>query len=67
MKYQVFMESDFIVVSGQEVKDVYVILEGEAEVVQFNFDGKKTAKFSPGDHLGGIIPHMAQLNNVKAT
>lgn len=67
MKYRVFMESDFIVVAGQEVGDVYLILEGEAEVVQYHIDVKNAAKYTPGDHLGGMIPNMVQLQNVKAS
>jgi len=60
------MENDSIVTDGQEINDVYLILEGEAEVVKYDLTGKSTT-LTPGDHLGGIIPNVMQMQSIKAT
>lgn len=61
------MENDLLVTIGQEVSDVYVVLDGEAEVVDYNITAKNVKKLHPGDHIGGIVASMIQLQNVKAT
>lgn len=61
------MEGDFLVTIGQEVSDVYIVLDGEAEIVDYNITAKNVKKLHPGDHIGGIIANMIQLMNVKVT
>jgi len=65
-KCGVFMENDAIVSAGQEINDIFIILEGEAEVVSYNLM-EKGISFFPGDFLGGIIPNVMQIQSIKAS
>jgi len=60
------MENDSIMSVGQEINDIFIILEGEAEVVSYNLMERGMA-FGPGDHLGGILPNVMQIQNIKAS
>ena len=60
------MENDSIMSVGQEVNDIFIILEGEAEVVSYNLM-ERGVSFGPGDHLGGILPRVMQIQNIKAS
>ena len=64
---KIYMRNDFIVISGQEVKNVYLILEGAAEVVDYNVSLKGSKQFHPGDYFGGIFFNMPQVENIMAT
>ena len=63
MKIGIFMEGDVIVSAGQELSDIFIILEGEAELASYNDNEKK---FETGSHLGGIIPNLPQFDTIKA-
>ncbi len=65
-KSGVFMENDSIMSAGQEINDIFIILEGEAEVVSYNLM-ERGMSFVPGDHLGGILPNVMQIQNIKAS
>ena len=61
------MRNDFIVTAGQEVDRVYLILEGSAEVVNYDVGGKRLKQLHPGDYFGGIFNKMPSLENIMAT
>lgn len=58
------MKNDFIIHAGQEVNDIYFILEGKAEIVKYNLNSSKASSLHPGDYFGGIFTNMTQIQNI---
>lgn len=66
-KYGTFMKHDFIITVGQEINDIYIILEGAAEVITYNFNAQKHKHLGPGDYFGGVFANMTQIQNIMAS
>ncbi len=67
LSVKIYMRNDFIVISGQEVNNVYLILEGAAEVVDYNASLKGSKQLHPGDYFGGIFLNTPQVQDIMAT
>ncbi len=65
MEIKIFMPNDNILVAGQEANDLYLVLDGEIEVI--NFIDHNLPQLMPGQYCGGIIQNVPQLYNIRPT
>ena len=65
-RYGIFMKRDYLITIGQQVNDVYLILEGSADVIELKMSRRYTSIIGPGDYFGGIFSNMTQIQNVRA-
>jgi len=61
------MENENIISSGQQINDVYFILDGEVEIMDYNSPGNEYNKLKGGQYFGGIVQNIIQLHDIKAT
>mmetsp|Transcript_15409 Transcript_15409/g.13141 ORF Transcript_15409/g.13141 Transcript_15409/m.13141 type:complete len:188 (-) Transcript_15409:930-1493(-) len=59
------MPDDIVVASGQQVNDIYFILDGEFDVIDLTTS--VMPRLQSGSYFGGIIPNITQLHDVKCT
>lgn len=58
------MPDDVIITAGSEVNSVYLILDGEVEILDYT--AVMFPRLTKGQYFGGIIPNVVQLNDVRA-
>ena len=58
MERKFYMSGDTIISEGEEKKDVYIMLEGEALVI--SPEGKQVATLYKGDHFGELALMMEE-------
>lgn len=63
---ETYLENDSILTSGQKMNDVYLILDGEVEVIQNESWLMETQKLRPGDYFGGILQNKTHYQDLKA-
>lgn len=63
---EIYLENDSIITSGQKMNDIYLILDGEVEVIQNESWLMETQKLRPGDYFGGLLQNKIQSQDLKA-
>lgn len=61
------MENENIISSGQQINDVYFIIDGEVEIMNNSAPDNEYNKLRAGQYFGGIIQNITQLYDIKAT
>ena len=64
---EIFMENDFIISSGQRAHNVYLILDGEVELMKDSTNKQVRVILNPGKYFGGLGSEVIQLQNIRAT